>query len=45
MSADGKKPYSVTFFSSADSFEVSVIGLTSADRTPTVGSRLTSNEK
>ena len=44
MSSDGKKyNYSVIFFSSADSFEVLVISLASADRRPTIGP--TSNKK
>ena len=37
MSADGKKTTQLYFFSSADSYEVSVSGLTSADRRPTIG--------
>ena len=40
-----KKPYSIILFSSADSFEVLVSGLTSADRRPTIDNRPTSNEK
>ena len=45
MSVDGKNSYSVILFSSADSFEVLVSGLTSADRRPTIDNRPTSNEK